>query len=88
MAHKKTNPRCREHRGLESSGNAHCNASIEFTKKEFFTLAERAALIGCELHRIELGHSLIYRLECCNDGAMVLSHPHDVQAAITARGAA
>ena len=55
--------------------------------KEMFSLAARAALIGCTLHRVQLGHVNLYRLQCL-DGAMVLSHPHDVQAAITARGAA
>ena len=59
--------------------------SILPPEKEFFTLAARAALTGCTLHRIEFKHTVIYRLECL-DGALMLSHPHDVAAAITARG--
>lgn len=87
MAHKKQTPTALDDGGLRGSGNALVNAVSILPEKDFFTIAARAALVGCELHIVHLGHVTLYRLQCL-DGAMVLSHPHDVQAAITARGAA
>jgi hypothetical protein len=85
MAHKKQTPIALDNDGgLRGSGNTLYNAVSDFTEKEWFTLRARAALIGCELHTVHLGHVTLYRLQCL-DGAMVLSHPHDVQSAIAAR---
>jgi hypothetical protein len=74
-------------RASGGSGTALFNAVSILPEKDFFAIAARAALIGCELHRVHLGHVTLYRLQCL-DSAMVLSQAHDVQAAITARGAA
>ncbi len=85
MKHKRQTPTALDDGGLKGSGNALVNAVSNFTEKEWFTLAARAALIGCELHIVHLGHVTLYRLQCL-DGTMMLSHPHDVQSAIAARG--
>ena len=60
----------------------------KFTTKEWFSRAARAALIGCTLHRIELEHRTLFRLECCTKGATILSHGHDLTTVLDARGRA
>ena len=87
MTHKKQTPSACDDGGLSRSICTIRKVPCDFTEKSFFSISARAALIGCELHIVHLGHVTLYRLQCL-DGAMVLSHPHDVQAAITARGAA
>jgi hypothetical protein len=91
MTHKKQAPsNLDDLDALDAGGSSRSVCTIrkvqcDFTEKEFFTVAARAALIGCELTRAQLGHAVIYRLECL-DGALMLSHQHDVQAAIASRG--
>lgn len=90
MSHQKQTPSAGSAGGLSRSvctiRKVPCDFSDKGTfVKEMFTLAARAALIGCELHRIEFKHTVIYRLECL-DRTMVMTHPHDVAAAIAARG--
>ena len=90
MTHKKQTPTACDDGGLSRSVCTIRKVQFDFSDKgtfvkEMFSLAARAALIGCELHRIDLGHVTIYRLQCL-EGTTVMSQLHDVQAAITARG--
>lgn len=86
MTHKKQTLSALDAEGLSRSVCTIQKVQFDFTEKQWFSLAARAALVGCELHRIDLGHVTIYRLECFPDGAMVLSQAHDVEAAIAAHG--
>jgi hypothetical protein len=86
MTHKKQAPGAWDAGGSSRSVCTIRKVQCDFTEKQFFSVAARAALIGCTLHRVELGHTAVYRLECFPNGALLLSHPHDVAAAIAARG--
>jgi hypothetical protein len=87
MTHKKQTLSALDAEGLSRSVCTIRKVQFHFTEKHWFTLAARAALIGCELHIEHLGQVTLFRLQCLQ-GTTVMSHPHDVQAAITARGAA